>query len=183
MSEKDENQDQSFNDAELQDIMNEIENLEREFEEEESPAESAQAEAEVSKEEAPVAASEEAQEAESEEEIVAKAVEVEEEAEEPVAEETNIVEMDSHRPTTTVTPSHDEGGYMEFSGQGQVDMQMNFNLGEETATVSVKNGRLEVSLSGVQMTLTEDGCQVEMAGGVKFSVPVNGTGSSAKKAA
>ncbi len=36
MSEKDENQDKSFNDAELQDIMNEIESLEREFVEEEA---------------------------------------------------------------------------------------------------------------------------------------------------
>lgn len=177
MSEKDENQDQSFNDAELQDIMNEIENLEREFEEEESPSEGAQAA--TSEEETPIVASEEAPE---EEEIVAEA-EAEEEIEEPVSEESNIVEMDSRRATTTHTSSNDEGGYMEFSGQGQVDMQMNFNLGEETATVSIKNGKLEVSLSGVQMTLTEDGCQVEMAGGVKFSVPVNGTGSSAKKAA
>jgi hypothetical protein len=211
MSEKDENLEQSFNDAELQDIMNEIESLEKEFVEEEGTAQTESVEASQVDEDAPApenesdgdetsAESDESllQEAESleSEEVQAEAEEVEAEAEEvqaeieeessPIAEveeETNNVVAMPIAQTPTTQPTSNGEGYMQFSGQGEMDMQLNFQLGSETATVNIKDGGLTVTLAGVQLNLSENGCEVNMEGGVKFSVPLTGKQTQEKKAA
>lgn len=204
MSEKDENVEQSFNDAELQDIMNEIESLEKEFVEEEGAAvvaEESSAPEEVAAEADEVVAEDDddlVQEAETfetesstiEEEVDEPASIVEEiaaEVEEELAAEAstedhhtdNVVAM----PTAKATQHKSGEGYMQFSGQGEMDMQLNFQLGSETATVSIKDGGLTVTLSGVELNLSENGCEVNMEGGVKFSVPLTGSQSQGKKAA
>ncbi|GEM_PF-618106 len=214
MSEKDENLEQSFNDAELQDIMNEIESLEKEFVEEEGTAQTKSVEASQVDEEAPApendsdgdeisAESDESllQEAESleSEEVQAEAEEVQAEVEEetspiaeveeetsPIAEveeETNNVVAMPIAQTPATQPTSNGEGYMQFSGQGEMDMQLNFQLGSETATVNIKDGGLTVTLAGVQLNLSEDGCEVNMEGGVKFSVPLTGKQTQEKKAA
>lgn len=194
MSEKDENMEQSFNDAELQDIMNEIESLEKEFVEEEGgQPEEVQASAEEPAAEQTVEAapetSEEPQAEETQEEPQASEHNDEEqedfaaeaatyEAEE--APESNVVPMTAAK----ATPATGTGeGYMQFSGQGDMDMQLNFQLGQETAAVNIKGGCLNVTLAGVQLELSENGCEVQMEGGVKFSVPLTGSQAQGKKAA
>jgi hypothetical protein len=264
----------NFNDAELQDIMNEIENLEREFveddavaaaPEESAPVDTASTESvaedmiepnpepemveevvetapesemveevveavpepemvEEVVETAPESEMvEEVVEAVPEPEMVEEVVEAAPESEiveevvaptpEPemveevvtpvevaaVAEEETIEEIDDvldqtveEEVSTPVGPeptpisdikesSEAPGGQMHFEGHGQLDFKMNFQLGAQDAAVSVKQGKLHVELDGVQLEINEDGCWVNMAGGVQFNVPFNA--QSQKKAA
>ncbi len=191
MSDQDNSMDQSFNDAELQDIMNEIENLEKEFVEDEG----AETEAQASEEETPQAESqpeeevtaaevqeEESVSAEAEEEAEQGFVDASEtpeaQTEEHEEETSNVVSLSSAKPVATTG----EEGHMSFSGSGQMNMELTFDLGEEKATVSVSDGKLQVTMNGVNLSLSEEGCEVNMTGGVKFHVPVSGQGT-AKKAA
>ena len=190
MSEKDENMEQSFNDAELQDIMNEIESLEKEFVEEEGAPQgeaetveakteepSAEHSTEETQTEEPQAQQEETQDDEDNEDFSSEA-----ESYEAEEETSNVVPMSAGKAQPTAPTAGGEG-YMQFSGQGDMDMQLNFQLGEETATVNIKDGCLNVTLAGVQLELSENGCEVHMDGGVKFSVPLTGSQAKGKKAA
>ena len=190
-----------FNDAELQDIMNEIESLEKEFVEEEQTSQpeavEAAAEPEVVEAEAEPVAEEPAEEepvveepvAESEpeptpepevvEEVVAEEPTPEPEPvqEEPAPVQDNVVAMDSP------APEFSGGSQMDFQGSGQMDFQMTFMIGESQAKVWVsKEKGLVVTMDGVDMNISEDGCSVEMEGGVKFSIPF-GPSKAGQKAA
>lgn len=177
--------EQNFNDAELQDIMNEIENLEKEFNEEQD-TDTAEAVAAPEESDAPSgepvaeeesADEESAEEESSEEEDESLVAEAEDYEEEQV---TNVVPItEKVAPVTQATSE----GHMEFSGQGSMDLQLNFQLGSETAKVTVAGGALKVTMAGVELNLSEAGCEVEMAGGVKFSVPLTEKGAQGKKAA
>jgi hypothetical protein len=205
MSDHDETLDQNFNDAELQDIMNEIESLEKEFIEQEA-SETPSADTEMDNVQSELEEDSESIEHESEEatmeasdsedapeeyeqDMSAASEEVTEEAtEDPIHEEThNVVSMDEHRAAAQPTQTHHEAptGEMSFSGQGQMDFNMSFSLGDKEASLRVEKGKLKVTVSGVELYLSEHGCEVEMAGGVKFSVPLEGaqTNSAGKKAA
>lgn len=173
--------DGNFNDAELQDIMNEIESLEKEFQEEGAPeAQAADTTQEETHVEEPVAE-------ETQEEVVAEASESDEdesvdedfvnEAEEYEEIESNVVAMPKR-----AAPTGSEG-YMEFSGQGNMDLSLSLPVGSETATVQVTSEGLKVTMAGVELHLSETGCEVEMHGGVKFSVPLTGEVQKGKKAA
>ncbi len=205
MSEENGNSEKSFNDAELQDIMNEIESLEKEFVEEggvEPTAEEPEASSEPQETETPAAqeaepeaetetvqASEESDDSDEGEDkdLVSEAETYEEEQPQPQAEvevETdNVVAMPSQKVEKPAATAPTGEGYMQFSGQGDMDMQLNFQLGSETATVNISGGSLNVTLAGVELQLTENGCEVNMEGGVKFSVPLTGAAGQGKKAA
>lgn len=183
MSDKDENMEGSFNDAELQDIMNEIESLEKEFVEEEGTQAQSVDEPTAEQTEEPTAQEEveepqaEHQEEDASEDFADEAASFEADTTE---EPTNVVPMSAAK---TKAPTAGSGeGYMQFSGQGEMDMQLNFQLGEETATVNIKGGCLSITLAGVELELSENGCEVQMEGGVKFSVPLTGGQAKGKKA-
>lgn len=201
MSDKEESMEQSFNDAELQDIMNEIESLEKEFVEEEG-AQAEQSETVEAQTEEPVAeqetetvseAAEEPQAEEQQEEVQAQEDSQQDDEDEDLSAEAETYEADTQEEHSSVVPmsttkteapaASASDGYMQFSGQGDMDMQLNFQLGQETATVNIKGGCLNVTLAGVQLELSENGCEVQMEGGVKFSVPLTGNSAQGKKAA
>lgn len=203
MSDKDESMEQSFNDAELQDIMNEIESLEKEFVEEEG-TQAEQSETVEAQTEEPVAeqetetetvseTAEEPQAEEQQEEVQAQEDSQQDDEDEDLSAEAETYEADTQEePSNVVSMStakteapaaSGSDGYMQFSGQGDMDMQLNFQLGQETATVNIKGGCLNVTLAGVQLELSENGCEVQMEGGVKFSVPLTGNSAQGKKAA
>lgn len=191
--------EQSFNDSELEDIMNEIENLEKEFVEdgEKSPEDLALSEAPVSSlqdeidkevesfademtpvvEEAPVAeVTAEVEEKEIEQEIVADA------AVEMVEEEStdNVVQM----PVAEVqAPTSNSGANMDFSASGEMSLNLNFKIGSETATLKVDGeGGLVVDMAGVEVKISEtEGCTITMEGGVNFNIPLTTNGEAAKK--
>lgn len=184
MSEK--NDEKGFNDAELQDIMDEIESLEQEFVEDDGASETVEAKTEESTPEPEPTPEPEAKTTEEVVETKAETTEetsedvddvlgqIENEIENEIAD--NVVEMKQPEPAAS-------GSAVSFTGNGQLDFQMSVNLGGKTATLKVDPGKgLVVNLEGVDLQITEEGCSVEMDGGVKFSVPFGNT-DAAKKAA
>ncbi|MFT6069912.1 MAG: hypothetical protein ACJAT2_000926 [Bacteriovoracaceae bacterium] len=147
--------EQGFNDAELQDIMSEIENLEREYEDD----------APVSKE--------------TEVEVVVQ----EDSVEETIAETTedNVVSFEQKVKTKSHTSSGEQ--QVEFQGSGQMNFAMNFEVAGQTAHLEITEAGLVVSLDGMHLSVNEtEGCTVEMEGGVKFSVPMSTKAKSSKAA-
>lgn len=168
------NKEEGFNDAELQDIMSEIENLEREYEGDSSKVENT-----------PV---EEVQSTESEvstEEVVATTLEEEFAGIDPVAVEAeevveaiedNIVQFEPEE-----TPTSEQ--QVEFHGAGKIDFSLSFQVAGKTADLKITKEGLVVSLDGMNLTIDEEnGCTIEMEGGVKFSVPMGGQAKSSKAA-
>ncbi|MDD0853808.1 hypothetical protein HBN50_11920 [Halobacteriovorax sp. GB3] len=235
--------EQGFNDSELEDIMNEIESLEKEF------VDDSASEGPTMKEELSLDAPEsnslqnvidqEVENAGAETEIVtsesesqiddavdsfvddvevsepaAEQVSMSEEVEsEPVMEEVattedspvmeeettfseedfveetidNVVPLSatSHEAPTMSSVSSDGATDMSFSASGKMNMNMTFPVGEEQATFSVVDGKLTISMNGLNLTLDgSEGCTVEMESGVKFTIPLTSDGAaSTKKAA
>lgn len=148
--------EQGFNDAELQDIMSEIENLEREYEDDAPVSKEVEAEVVVS-------------DHDSIEEV------------EPVAEEVheNVVNFEPKIKNHT-TGSEQQ---VEFQGSGQMNFALNFEVGGQTAHLEITEAGLVVSLDGMHLSVNEEeGCTVEMDGGVKFSVPMKTKAKSSKAA-
>ena len=181
MSEETNNQkgEANFNDSELQDIMAEIESLEQDFSGDESEAlQDIAAEADIEEEVSsdPVD--------EHEEEVVAE-VEAdesfEEEPEDAAGPESYTEEECSVSEITPISKGSSESP-MEFHGAGVLDFNMSFPVGDQKANVKVEDGQVKVVLGDVSFSITEEGCFVEMAGGVQFSVPAPGH-KSIKKAA
>lgn len=72
---------------------------------------------------------------------------------------------------------------VSMSATGQMCIDLKFQVGDEEAVVKVSQSGVTVCLSGVEMTIDQtQGCTVEMAGGIKFNVPLHSL-NSAKKAA
>lgn len=154
--------DQSFNDDELQDIMNEIESLEKEFVEEDL----APSDEEVHDE--PLQQAQEEVAEPIDEEVVSTG---------PVqSEEENVVPM-KERPTSSAS-----GADMEFSGAGSLDFNLCFKVAGQVASLKVDGDHgFSLHMDGVDLSIDEQGCTVTMQGGVKFTVPF-GAEDVAKKA-
>lgn len=146
--------EQGFNDAELQDIMSEIENLEREYEGDAPVSNEVEAETEVV-----------VQESSTTEETTAS------------SETDNVVNFE---PKTKTTTSEQQ---VEFQGSGQMNFAMNFEVAGQKAHLEITEEGLVVSLDGMHLSVNEtEGCTVEMDGGVKFSVPMKTNAKSSKAA-
>ena len=153
----------NFNEAELQDIMAEIENLEKEFETEVAepivvPVATLQnkidQELEMTlKEQAPVT----------------KVLSFEKKTPPPV------------NPNETVTTL--KNSEISFEAHGQMNLNLGFKVGEETAKLTIDPVKgLTVTMSGVMLTLNQDaGCTVTMENGVKFTIPLTSSDSASKK--
>lgn len=192
--------EQGFNDSELLDIMQEIESLEREFTSSGEDADLSITADEVKKTnlqneiDQELAASPEAsveveashemvEEEDSFEELDQAEREMEEES---VAESDNVVSMTPKAAPTPSAASHvtHSSAPMSFSAEGSMNLNLEFTLGDATATLQVHGDEgVTFEMEGVTLTLhPEHGAQVTMENGVKFSVPLK-TPSAAKKAA
>ncbi|TNF29356.1 MAG: hypothetical protein EP319_07245 [Deltaproteobacteria bacterium] len=194
----DTNNDQGFNEEELQDIMNEIEDLEKEYVEETAeasanPHDDLQDTIDKEIEELNKIEITEPTSEDDDEDIVAEMEEVEAEMAEVEAEmeeieEDNVVSIVKEAPTSSSSSSSSEGTYsgapVEFTAHGDMNLNMNFTVGESTATLMVSKERgLCVQMDGVNLEIGEDGCTVELAGGVRFTVPLTAGGTASKKKA
>ncbi|GAB4022403.1 MAG: hypothetical protein Fur0010_25610 [Bdellovibrio sp.] len=161
-------QDQGFNENELQDIMNEIESLEKEFSEDAVEAQEAAPEMEAA--EGPVAAEEDSAFDSAEMQSIVDEVEALE-ASAPVAK------------VRPISPAPSSGGKeVSFSGAGTINFNMSFELGETPVHFSVDpESGVTLSMDHVEFNITEDSCVVKMPGGVTFNVPM--TSEAKKKAA
>lgn len=142
--------DASFNDDELQDIMNEIESLEQEFGEAEETV-----------------ALEDADHEDIERELQELEASIEEEMEEPSEPaQASVHPISSHSPAPASSPC------VELQASGSMNMSFNVPVGEHQACVSWNGEVLSVTLNGVCIELNSDSCQVELPGGASFNVPV-----------
>ena len=144
--------EQGFNDAELQDIMSEIENLEREYDEEKPSAEV---------EASPV------------EEHIEEVVEAFSEKEE---HEEKVIDIKSKSTPAGEHPvEFQASGQMNFSMNFEVGGQTaHLEITEQGLVVSLDGMNLSIDET--------DGCTVDMDGGVKFSVPMGGQVKGSKAA-
>ena len=170
-------EDKSFNESELQDIMSEIEDLEKEFIQEETPMSlQEKIEAELAMEmemgafDAPV-----------EVEIVAEEVK-------PVAQVLSFEKPAA--PTSTpasvaTTATTSTGSQVAFQAQGSMALNLDFKVGEESAKLTIDPVKgLIVTVSGVELCISEDsGCTVSMENGMKFTIPLSTSNNSHKKKA
>lgn len=176
--------DAHFNEAELDDIMAEIDNLEKDFEAEvvvaAQTAEELQTDPEITMSSEVI--SEDISEDITEHIPVEMAAEKIEEI--PVA--TKVLSFEKKAPPTMPELQTTTTSNVALSATGNMALNLTFKIGEENATLVIDQEKgLLVSFSGVELSLhAEKGCTVEMANGVLFTVPVqSGVAASKKKSA
>lgn len=171
--------DKSFNESELMDIMAEIEGLEQDF----VAAEEVVA---VAKPIVAVVAQTELQN-EIDRELEMSLVEKEEEE---LAQATPAVltfeKKATAQPTQSVAPAVTTpaaSSEISFEAHGQMNLNLGFKIGEENAKLTIDPVRgMVVTMSGVELRINqEDGCIVTMENGVKFTIPLTSSESNLKK--
>lgn len=170
-------EDTNFNESELQDIMSEIEDLEKEFTQEEKPMSlQDKIEAELAME-IEMGTFEEA-EVSTPAAVVEETVVVAETT--PVVEESTAQVLSFEKTTTAPT-----GSGVSFQAQGTMALNLDFKVGEESAKLVIDPVKgLTVTVSGVELCISEDsGCTVSMENGMKFTIPLSTSNISHKKKA
>lgn len=172
--------DKSFNESELMDIMAEIEGLEQDF----VAAEEVVA---VAKPIVAVVAKTELQN-EIDRELEMSFVEKEEEE---LAQATPAVLTFEKKPTAQPTQTAiaapiaaaAASSEISFEAHGQMNLNLGFKIGEENAKLTIDPVRgMVVTMSGVELRINqEDGCIVTMENGVKFTIPLTSSESNLKK--
>lgn len=171
-------EDKNFNDSELQDIMAEIEDLEKEFSDE-IPVEMTLQE-KIDAELAMEMADEEVVATSSVLEPVAEVLAFEKAT--PVAP---IAAPVMAVPKTTTTTTSTTSPQVAFSAQGSMALNLDFQVGGESAKLTIDPVKgLTVTVSGVELCISEDsGCTVSMENGMKFTIPLSSQNNSHKKKA
>jgi hypothetical protein len=178
----------NFNESELMDIIAEIENLESEFdtgpmlESEGSSVKEMQLQEEVERE---LVMSHEVDE-EVKKEFIAPVASAAPKAEPKAEPEILSFENKSGPIVSPIAPEQAKASEISFSANGQMNLNLSFKVGNETATLTVEPGLgIFISMKGVELCLSEvDGCKVTMENGVNFTIPLTtGVTASKKKAA
>ena len=166
----------NFNEAELHDIMSEIEDLEKEFEAEVAPMSlQEKIDAELAKE--------------LEELNAVEVVEVDAVAEvmEEIQASAQVLTFEKVTPVAPMvaasTHTSSSGSGVSFQAQGQMSLNLDFMVGQETAKLVIDPVKgLVVTLSGVELCINEDsGCTVSMDNGMTFTIPLSSQTNSLKK--
>ncbi|MDO9181290.1 MAG: hypothetical protein Q7U04_02725 [Bacteriovorax sp.] len=175
----------NFNESELQDIMAEIENLEKEFETD------SEIDAEI--EVAPVAVASIKKQTDLQSEIDrelemslasddnfdTKIEEIHDEVEAP-----KILAFDK-KPVAVVeaAPEKNSNSEISFEAHGQMNLNLAFKIGNESARLVIDPIKgLMITMSGVELCINQDdGCKVTMDSGVKFTIPLTSSESNLKK--
>jgi len=160
-------EDKSFNESELQDIMSEIEDLEKEFVNDEAPAMSLQDKIEAELKEANVVVTESPKEKESA----------------PLTSTKSQV-----LPFEKVVAKKSDStlkNEVAVEARGSMCLNLDFKVGEETAKLSIDPSKgLTVNVSGVEISIDEhSGCTVTMDNGMTFTIPLSNAQKSPKKKA
>jgi hypothetical protein len=182
-------EDKNFNEAELQDIMSEIENLEKEFVGDiDTDVETDHAESEMSLQEkidAELAMELDAEKVQ--EEIVAEVkTEVPVAVSEIVASVIKPQVINFEKPAPVAVPTEiPNSSEVSFAAHGQMSFNLDFKVGQETAKLTVDPVKgLLVTVAGVEFCISEDsGCTVSMENGMKFTIPLSNQSDSLKKKA
>lgn len=164
-------EDKNFNDSELQDIMSEIENLEKEFVVETSPM-----------------SLQEKIDAELDREMSTAQVETVVEAVRETPKEAPIKTVLTFEKPMAVVPvatPASTSSEVSFAAHGQMSFNLDFKVGQDTAKLVVDPLKgLIVTISGVELCINEDsGCTVSMENGMTFTIPLSSQNKSLKKKA
>ncbi|MGB0454766.1 MAG: hypothetical protein ACPGJV_13740 [Bacteriovoracaceae bacterium] len=143
------NNDQPFNEDELKDIMDEIENLEGGLDD--SADEVVEA---VAEDDAPVS------EVVKEEELI-----------EPEAED-NVVDLASAEVAqSSIDKSKTQG--VGLNATGDMNVSLSFKFNGEASKVEVADGSVKIILPGVEVAFDEaSGCQINAENGMTFQLPL-----------
>jgi hypothetical protein len=186
-------EDQNFNEAELEDIMAEIENLEKEFEIETNESETEDvaimdepvAEIAIEAKEAVTnAASVKKTELQTQIDRELEMSFIEKEEEELDKQAPAVLPFENKQTaavtTNAIAPKASE---ISFEANGQMSLNLGFKIGEDNAQLTIDPVKgLVVTMSGVKLTIShEDGCVVSMENGVKFSIPLSSVDTKQKK--
>ena len=169
--------EKSFNESELQDIMSEIEDLEKEFDViDESPMSlQEKIDAELAAELEDIAHAEI---------ITDEEVEAMDGMEDLAAPAPKAAVLSFAKPAVKSNArASDKKSQVAFAAQGQMSLNLDFMVGSETANLSIDPVKgLIVTLSGVELCINEDsGCTVSMENGTKFTIPLSSQAQSTKK--
>jgi hypothetical protein len=155
--------EKNFNETELQDIMAEIENLEKEFETD---------------------AVQEVKKTDLQNEIDHELEMSMQERELESAPAPKVLSFEKKSTTSYIpTPATSSSSEISFEAHGQMNLNLGFKIGEESARLTIDPVRgLVVTMSGVELCINqEDGCKVTMDTGVKFTIPLTSSESALKK--
>lgn len=182
--------DQSFNDSELQEIMSEIENLEKEFDENETslagPTVVDHVQSEIDEDQFSKMSSSDDIVDEFEDYVSAPV----EEAKVISIAKTSVAPVSTYTapvvPTPNPTPmptSSSKAPEISFEACGQMNLNLGFKIGQETAKLTVDPIKgLCITMNGVELVISEtEGCKVTMESGVKFTIPLTSEASASKK--
>lgn len=152
-------EDKNFNESELQDIMSEIEDLEKEFVAEEAPGMSLQEKIDA--------------------ELAAEMADIVEDVKVKSEVVPEVKPLAFDKPVTTAKSE------VAFSAQGTMALSLDFKVGSESAKLWIDPVKgLMVTVSGVELCINEDsGCTVSMENGMKFTIPLSSPEKSLKKKA
>lgn len=161
-----------FNESELQDIMSEIENLEKDFED-----------VPTSKATAPsITKTKLQEEIDREMEASAEAAILE-----TTKQEASVLSFSQNKKSAAapVVAQTTSGNEVAFSANGQMSLNLDFKVGEQCAKLCIDPQKgLVVTLSGVELCINEDsGCVVSMDNGMKFTIPLAVAENTSKKKA
>lgn len=158
-------EEQGFNDSELQDIMQEIESLEKEF----SSADSCES-GEGGPKDLQQAIDKELEELEGSSSP---------DEEDDVFNDEDFEEMDGPKEEAEVTPisshsAHKHG--MQLKASGEMDLELCFPVGEQNVEFKVLSQGFSVEFNGMVVHVDEQkGCHISMPGGGEFSLPLGPT--------
>ncbi len=175
LSAEDLEEDKNFNESELQDIMSEIEDLEKEFTQEDKGMTLQE------KIDAELAMEMEMGTFDSPEKTLVAPVS-NTEVSKPQAQALSFEKPVATPPV--VAASTPKSG-VSLQAQGPMALNLDFKVGEESARLVIDPVKgLIVTVSGVELCISEDsGCTVSMENGMKFTIPLSTPNNSHKKKA
>jgi hypothetical protein len=177
-------EEQGFNDSELQDIMQEIESLEKEFGGDspdvvaESPAVEPEGDdKQDDRTDLQKAIDKEVEDLEMETNTNEAKKSVDEpenkhsDDEEDVFDESDFNE-ETHAKVTPIS-NHSHREEMQLKASGPMSLELNFPVGEQNANFKVLPQGFEVELNGIVVHVDDKkGCHISMPGGAEFSLPL-----------
>jgi hypothetical protein len=186
--------DQSFNDSELQEIMSEIENLEKEFDENETTlsgstvVDHVQSELDEDEYSGSSSSAEMVDEFEDYSSSTMESTPVEEAkvisiAKTPVAPVSTYTAPVAPAAAPVMNTTSSKAPEISFEASGQMNLNLGFKIGQETAKLTVDPVKgLCITMNGVELVISEtEGCQVTMESGVRFTIPLTSQASASKK--
>jgi hypothetical protein len=104
---------------------------------------------------------------------------------EPEAVKPSVLAFEKKPVTTAAMPHSQAQSNVSLAAAGNMALNLTFKIGDKDATLVIDQEKgLLVSFSGVELSLhSENGCSIEMANGVYFSVPLDGKVQNKKKIA